>query len=292
VVTEDVANVDHDQVVGWILGGADLAPGSAAAALAPTGSPRLVVDGLQGPGVAEPLSFTAAAGETVALCGLVGCGAREVAELLGGARTPSRGTATLDGRALPLGRPTALRRVGCTYVPGDRQGAGGVAGLSVRENLFLHRDRGSAGDAFVRRPGSERGLARRLAERFDVRPLGAVDGPLATLSGGNQQKVIAGRALRSGPRLLVVDDPTAGVDIGSRAQLHDIMRRATADGTVLVMASTDFEEVASQADRALVMYHGRVCAELRGAALTAERLAQASYGSAATTPNPVPVKSA
>jgi ribose transport system ATP-binding protein len=241
------------------------------------GEPRLRVEGLIGPGLAEPVSFDALPGEIVAFCGLVGCGARELTEMLGGARAPSGGSAALDGAPLPLGRPHALRAAGCTYVPGDRQHAGGVFSLSIRENLFLHRQ---AGDGFVRGPGGERAGARALVERFAVRPSRAVDRSLATLSGGNQQKVIAGRALRGAPKLLVVDDPTAGVDVGSRAQMHKIMRRAAEDGTVLVMASTDFEEVAAQADRALVLSHGRVHAELTGTALTEERLAQASYGAA------------
>ena len=276
IVTEEVAGLRHDDVVAWILGSAQAAEERQAVPRPRReGEPRLRVEGLIGPGLAEPVSFDAAPGEVVAFCGLVGCGARELAEMLGGARLPTSGRAMLDGAALPLGRPHALRAAGCTYVPGDRQHAGGVFTLSIRENLFLHRH---AGDGFVRGPSVERAGARALVERFAVRPPRAVDRSLATLSGGNQQKVIAGRALRGVPKLLVVDDPTAGVDVGSRAQMHEIMRRAADDGTVLVMASTDFEEVAAQADRALVLSHGRVHAELTGAALTEERLAQASYG--------------
>ena len=282
IVTEDVADVSHDAVVRWILG--DAAPAELAVARerhdlsdAPV---RLRVQELIGPGLDAPVSFDVRAGETVAICGLVGCGARELAELLGGARAATSGSARLDEEVLPLGKPSRLRDAGCTYVPGDRQHSGAILSLSVRENLFLHRKRGA--DGFIRRPRDEQGIARRLTERFDVRPAGAVEQPLMTLSGGNQQKVIAGRALRNAPRMLVVDDPTAGVDIGSRAQMHELMRRATADGTVLVMASTDFEEVAAQADRALVMRHGRVHTELSGAELTTQGLARASYGASIT----------
>jgi ribose transport system ATP-binding protein len=142
--------------------------------------------------------------------------------------------------------------------------------------MFLKRDRG-----FVR-PRPERRRSRELSDHYDVRPRADVDRSISTLSGGNQQKVIAARALQGGPRLLVVDDPTAGVDIGSRAQLHRILRRATEDGTIVVMASTDYEEVASMADRAFVMRNGRIHAELSGASLTPHRLAQASHGVAGT----------
>ena len=130
----------------------------------------------------------------------------------------------------------------------------------------------------LRRPVPERRSALSLVKRFDVRPSELVDRPLWTLSGGNQQKVVCGRALRTGPALLVLDDPTAGVDVHSRAQLHSIIRDTTQAGTTVVFASTDFEEVASEADRALVLWNGRIHAELRGDELTPERIAQACYG--------------
>jgi ribose transport system ATP-binding protein len=177
--------------------------------------------------------------------------------------------ASLFGRPLPLGDPFALSRAGVAYVPGDRVREGAVAELSVRENLFL-----------ARRPKRERGAAAELARRFDVRPRGAVEQPLSSLSGGNQQKVIFARALHGKPRLLVLDDPTAGVDVGSRAQLHGFLRECAAEGAAVVLASTDFEEVAAVADRALVMRQGRVADELAREELTPERLARAAYGSA------------
>ena len=280
VATADVADTDHDEVVEWILGpeaGAAV-HGDAAYRRRPTrarGRHRLVVSDLRVPGLHEPVSFEVAAGEILGVCGLVGCGARELAAALGGALPVASGSATLDGDVLPLGDPSALRSLGCTYVPGDRQAAGGVFNLSVRENLFIRR---GGEDAFVRRPRRERAGALRLAGRFDIRPHGRVDQPLAALSGGNQQKAILGRALRRGPSLLVIDDPTAGVDIGSRAQVHAILLQAADEGSSVVLASTDFDEVAAQADRALVMWHGRVGAELSGTQLTSNNLARASFG--------------
>jgi ribose transport system ATP-binding protein len=283
VVTADVADTDHDEIVEWILG-----PEAATAVRAEVAyrrrpaagnaPARLVVRDLRCAGLHEAVSFDVAAGEIVGLCGLVGCGARELAAALGGALPPRAGGASLDGRPLPLGDPSALRRLGCTYVPGDRQAAGGVFNLSVRENLFMIRGTGQDGDRFVRRPSTERAEALRLAARFDIRPRGRVDQPLGALSGGNQQKAILGRALRCGPSLLVVDDPTAGVDIGSRAQVHAIVREAADAGCAVVLASTDFDEVAAHADRALVMWHGRVGGQLSGGELTSSALARASYG--------------
>ena len=284
VVTAEVSDTDHDQLVEWILGAEATAAMDGAVVRPRRRRPSetnalLVVRELEGPGINEPVSFAVGEGEILGVCGLVGCGARELAGLIGGALPPTAGDALLDGASLPLGQPARLRELRCTYVPGDRQGAGGVFNLSVRENLFIKRlNGGGQRDAVIRRPRAERADALRLAERFDIRPRGRIDQPLASLSGGNQQKAILGRSLRRAPRLLVVDDPTAGVDIGSRAQVHAIIRDAAENGAAVLLASTDFDEVAVQADRALVMWHGRVCAELYGAQLTSNSLARASYG--------------
>jgi ribose transport system ATP-binding protein len=227
--------------------------------------------------LAEPVSFDVAAGEIVGICGLIGSGSREVARLLGGASRPSGGEALLDGDPLALGDPYRLACAGCAYVPGDRAREGAVPEMAVRENLFLARRR-AAGDRLVRVPSRERSRAAALARRYDVRPADGSELPMDSLSGGNQQKVIFARALRAAPRLLVLDDPTAGVDVGSRVQLHGFLRQSAAQGSAVVLASTDFEEVASQANRVLVMRDGRVAQELERDRLTPERLARASYG--------------
>jgi ribose transport system ATP-binding protein len=295
VVTTEVEGLDHDQLVEWIVGTpptfeTGVSEPSVQARVVKT--TRLRVSALRGPGLAEPVSFDAAQGEVVGICGLVGCGARELAAVLGGAAPVIDGHAELDGQPLSLGSPAQLRDAGCTYVPGDRQAEGAVLGMTIRENLFLSR-RGSTaagmpdqptpaaapdGASPIIRPRRERSRARDLMNRFDVRPRTAADRPLSTLSGGNQQKVICGRALRANPKMIVVDDPTAGVDVASRAQLHSILRTAAESGTTIMFASTDFDEIASEADRALVMVGGRVSETLSGADLTPERLSRASYG--------------
>jgi ribose transport system ATP-binding protein len=259
VATADVAETSHDELVGWILGDV---PAVAARGRRELGDVALRVDG--------PVPFDVRAGEILGICGLIGSGSRDVARLLGGATRDPLTAATLDGAPLPLGDPFALSRAGVAYVPGDRLNEGAVPELAVRENLFL-----------ARRPRRERGVAAELAERFDVRPRGALERRLATLSGGNQQKVIFARALARRPRLLVLDDPTAGVDVGSRAQLHGFLRDCAAGGAAVVLASTDFEEVAAVADRALVMCAGRLAEELHE--LTPERLARAAYGTTEVT---------
>jgi ribose transport system ATP-binding protein len=280
VLTTRTADTSMDALVGAITGSADTVAAIRPAPSAPDRAPGegLRVEALAGRGVAEPLSFAVAPGQVLAICGQVGCGAREVADLLGGAARPRSGRAWLGETLLPLGVPARLRELRCDYVPGDRQGAGVIAALSVRENLFATRRRTAAptDDALVR-PRRERRRSRALVERYDVRP-GRTEAPMSALSGGNQQKVVMARSLRAQPQLLVVDDPTAGVDVGARVQLHGFVRAAADAGAVVVLVSTDFQEVADLADRALVMAHGRVVADLAAGAISERRLSEASYG--------------
>jgi ribose transport system ATP-binding protein len=279
VGSASVADVSFDQVVEWIVG-APMQPrlaGAGAQTSAAT-SGGLRVEGLLGPDLDKPVSFDVRPGEIVGLCGLVGSGVGAVARLLGGAVAPTAGAASLNGAPLPLGVPHRLAAAACAYVPADRDVAGAVIDLSIRENFFLAPEPdASDGPGFLRLPRAERLLAGVTATRFGVRPGGDVERPVATLSGGNRQKVVFGRAMRRRPRLLVLEDPTQGVDIGSRAELHELMREAASEGMAIVFASSDFEEVAAQADRALVMCQGRLSRAVSGPDLTSERLAQASY---------------
>lgn len=297
VASEVMARVEHQQLVTWILGesptpssskksaaASGLGGRGAARSQSPHGDrqdgdssvARLSVRNLQGSAHVGPISFDARRGEIVGICGLVGSGTHELAEMLGGSRKPVSGEALLDGKPLALGDTYRLRAAGCTYVPGNRQREGAVMSMTVQENLYLSRHKGSsAGLVGTRREGR---AAAALADRFVVRPKESLGWSLASLSGGNQQKVIMARALQSAPRLLVVDDPTAGVDIGSRAELHRILRSHAQSGAVVVLVSTDFEEVAAISDRAIALRAGTVVEEFAGQALTAGRLAQASYG--------------
>lgn len=273
-----VTDVTYDQLVEWIVGAPmAAAPKRATAARGRSPGAGLWVDGLHGPGLADPVSFEVQPGEIVALCGLVGSGVRRVTQLIGGAATPDGGEVTLGGRVLPLGVPHALAASGCAYVPGDLDGEGVIGGLSIRENLFVADEPGLGdGPGYLRLPRRERALARSVVKRFGVRPGHDVERMVATLSGGNRQKVVVGRAMRRQPALLVLEDPTRGVDIGSRAELHELMRQAAAGGMAILFASSDFDEVAI-ADRALVMCQGRVSQEIAADAITTQRLAQASY---------------
>ena len=274
-----VADVSFDQVVEWIVGEPVPHRPRGRLSASPGAEAGLRVDALTGPGLQAPLNFTVRPGEVVGICGLVGSGVRAVAQLLGGATQAAGGTARFDDQLLPLGRPDRLAAAGCAYVPGDRDVAGALMDLSIRENLFVAKESTAVPDGAGawRWPKRERALARAAVARFAVRPGDDVERPVATLSGGNRQKVVFGRAMRRDPKLLVLEDPTQGVDIGSRAELHGLMREAAAHGMAIVFASSDFDEVASEADRALVMCHGRLSCQVSGDELTSDHLARASY---------------
>jgi ribose transport system ATP-binding protein len=280
IATAEVSKTSHDRVVGDIIGDRDFKANSRRSGSGTVvGKVKLEVRGLRGGSLTAPIDFDLRAGEILGMCGLVGSGSQDVAAILGGRLHADEGTADFEGIGLKLGNPRRLRAAGCNYVPGDRQAAGGVFPLSVRDNLFLtRRGRGPDRDPRTTRPRRERRDALELIERYDVRPRNGVEKPLLALSGGNQQKVIVGRAMRGKPKLLVVDDPTAGVDIGSRAQIHQIIRASARSGVPVLVASTDFEEIAELVDRAFVFSRGRLHAEIAGDELDADHLAEASYG--------------
>jgi ribose transport system ATP-binding protein len=264
--------VDHAQIVSWIVG-RDLVRGERAATVS-RGPVRLQADGLFGAGLIGPLSFRVEPGEVLAITGLVGSGYETVARWLAGLESPAAGSLLLDNRKLPFGRSSVLRARGLQVISGDR--ANGIfASLSVRENLFPLRRIGCAG---TREP--EHRLAASIVKRYGVQPQGCAEAPISILSGGNQQKVLFARALEALPRALLMIDPTSGVDIGARAELYSLLKRETARGLAVVLASSDFDEIESQADSAIVMVNGRVGAQLAGAELSQARLVFEALGQA------------
>jgi ribose transport system ATP-binding protein len=274
-----MVNETHpEQLVDWIVGDLANAGAPAATRTIAGGPPTLSAAGLMADGLSQPLDLSIRHGEIVGICGLTGSGTKTVARLVAGAQAPNSGTATLDGRTLPLGNRAAMARDGVVYVPGDRQRAGTVQAMSLRENTYLRRGVFPGGlDSFFFRGREERLAAQGWTKAVGVQPSGRVDRPIAQLSGGNQQKVVMARALRTRPRLLVLEDPTAGVDVAARAELHRLVQDAAAEGSGVLLCSTDFEEVATNADRALVLYAGRIVAELVGAEITLDRLTSLSY---------------
>ncbi|WP_407285420.1 sugar ABC transporter ATP-binding protein [Streptomyces sp. BP-8] len=222
-----------------------------------------------------PVSLELRAGEILGMVGLTGAGHMELGRALAGARR------ILDGRAVLDGRPYAPRSVaaavgsGVGLVTSNRQEEGCAAELTVRENFLANpRADGLPALRWIS-PRRERAKATALVDRFSVRPRDT-ESPISTLSGGNQQKVMVGRWLRLSRRLLILEEPTSGVDIGAKAEIYRLLQDALAEGLAVLLISTDFEEVAHVCHRALVFVRGAVTAELSGTALTVTGLARAS----------------
>jgi erythritol transport system ATP-binding protein len=240
----------------------------------------LEVRGLSLPGPAgerllDDVSLRVRRGEVVALYGLMGAGRTELLESLAGARSPEGGRVTVDGEpvhGLPL--PERIRR-GLTLIPEDRQGAGLVPPLSVTHNVTLSSLRDHT-RGFWLVGGKERATVGRVRDELDIR-MADPDRPITTLSGGNQQKAVVARALLTSPRVLLMDEPTRGIDVAARAEMFDLMHRLAGQGLAILYSSSDLKEVVGIADRVLVLSNGRVTGEFDGHAVSERELVEASY---------------
>ncbi len=239
----------------------------------------LQVSGLHCAGVG-PVDFRVETGEIVGLVGLRGAGQERIGRAVFGAVPVQGGELRLEGVVLPPGDGIADRIArGIALLPADRPLESVLTGLSVQENLLPHPVIGGGGVWLFGAPGRERARAAAILQQLDVRPR---DPALLIdwLSGGNQQKVFVARWLQSKARLYVMEEPTAGIDIGAKLAIHRLLGSVAEAGAAILVISSDFDEVASLCDRALVVGRGRILGELRGAALTVDNLvARASLGS-------------
>ena len=228
---------------------------------------------------AGPVDFDLRGNELLGLVGLRGAGQEEIGRALFGA-VAHEGSLRLDGRALRLGSPLDALRQGVGLVARDRSEESVAASLSVRENTFLNPVAAGRGLFSPLAPGREAQRAADLGAGVNLRP-NAPDLAIEKLSGGNQQKVVVARWLATGRRLLIAEDPTAGVDVGAKAEIYALIARALDDGLAVIVVSTDFEEIAGICHRALVFNRGRIVGELGGTALTTEAVITAASASEA-----------
>ena len=229
-------------------------------------------------GQAGPVSFAVAAGEIVGLVGLRGAGHNLVGRAIFGDAEATGGTFALGGREFAPHGPDEAVRCKVGFVSSKRGEESLARNLSVRENVFLNPTMTGTNLLQPMRPAAERRRCLDLLRRFSVRPLDT-DRVVSTLSGGNQQKVVLARWMEAGSRLLVLEEPTIGVDVGSKAEIYRLLQEALGKGLAVLLISSDFEEVAGICHRALVFDRGQVTAELTGHELTLARLtAEASGG--------------
>ena len=236
----------------------------------PAGQPVLRVRNLRSPPAVRDVSFEVRAGEILGLAGLVGAGRSETLETIFGLRHARSGTIELDGRPFTARTPRPAIRAGIGLIPEDRRGQGIVPDFSVRENLLLAHlgQRAGAGLGY----GERTDTVRHLLELLDLPQRRLLDANMLNLSGGMQQKVILARWLVLSPRLLLLDEPTRGVDIATRSSIYALIRRIAAEGVACIIVSSDFEEVIGLADRITVLSDGVSVTELPSALIDIEKL--------------------
>ena len=220
----------------------------------------LEVDQLSREGVLYDISFSVRRGEIVALAGLVGAGRSEVARAIFGIDRRSAGVVTVRGKVLSNGSPLASMAAGVALVPEDRRQQGLVMDLGIDRNVALASLGQLSRFGLISRT-RERDLAATWASRLQLK-FGRLKNAVSTLSGGNQQKVVLGKWLARDPSLLIIDEPTRGIDVGTKAEVHRILDGLVADGLGVLMISSELPEVLGMADRILVMREGRITAEL------------------------------
>ena len=234
------------------------------------GAVVLDVRGLSRTGRFQDVSFSVRAGEIVGLAGLIGAGRSEVAETIFGIEAPTAGTVTVAGEAFPPGSVPAAVAQGIALVPEDRQGQGLALPLSVGQNLLLSVQ-GSLTTAGFRSPSRERAVVSDVMQRLAVKAAGP-DAAAGTLSGGNQQKLSLGKWLATKPRVLLLDEPTRGVDVGAKAEVYRLIRQLARDGMATLVISSDLPEILALSDRILVMRAGRIAGEVPRAGATEEKI--------------------
>jgi ABC-type sugar transport system ATPase subunit len=209
------------------------------------------------------VSLTVDPGEVVGLAGVAGAGHHTVLELVSGLARPDSGSVLLPGgRPVPRGLRNAVR-AGVALVTGDRRRLGLMLDKPLWENLGQVRSVGLAADGPVVRASALRRRARAQVDGLRIRAR-SVDQPAGSLSGGNQQKAVFAKWLDAQPSVVLLDDPTRGVDVGAKAEMHALIRSTAAAGAPVLICSTDIDELASLCDRVVVLRQGRVTAELSG----------------------------
>ncbi len=276
VTTVPTEGLTEKRLVELILG-RELLLDSQKRPVAQSGSSALEVSGISGRW-SQDLSFAVRHGEVVGFAGVTGSGREEVAGLIFGAGERTSGAVAVEGKALPANRPDAAVRHGVALVPAERATQATLGGMTIGENITL----ADVGSFWVRgwlKLRDERLEVAKWIDRFGIEPpSGAAE--ISTLSGGNQQKVMFARWARRNPKIMLLDEPTQGVDVGAKGEIHRFIDELAAAGAAVVVCSSDTDELERLCQRVIVLHEGRAVAELEGADLTAARIDDFTYSGA------------
>ncbi len=238
----------------------------------------LDVEGLSRAGAVRDATFSVRAGEVLGIAGLVGSGRTELARLIFGADRADGGTVRMHGHEVHFHSPADAIAAGVALLPEDRRGQAAIMNMNLRENLSLASLSTHSRAGFVSRK-SERMAYRAAAQNLRIKAPDS-ETPISHLSGGNQQKVVIGKWLETDASLLILDEPTQGIDVGAQEEIHALMRRLAAEGRAIVFISSDLEETLRVSDRVLVMRAGAVVAELDDATATLPNVLRHCFGTA------------
>ena len=238
----------------------------------PEGPAMLRLKGLTWAGQLNDVNLDIKAGEVVGLGGLDGQGQRQLLLALFGTLIGVTGTVEIDGKTVKLSNPGRAKSedIGMALIPEDRKNEGLMLPMSVRDNLSFASIDGFSRFGIVDRK-AEAAAIDGMIKLLNIR-VGDIDGPVASLSGGNQQKVVIAKWLMTKPRIILLNDPTRGIDVGTKQELYELLRRLAEGGAAILFYSTDYDELIGCCDRVLVFYNGAVVRTLEGESLTEHNL--------------------
>tara|TARA_R110002020_G_scaffold225869_2_gene436144 strand:- start:1690 stop:3204 length:1515 start_codon:yes stop_codon:yes gene_type:complete len=276
--TLETRNTNEEEVTQLMIGRAlDLSRNESHHEL---GDVALEVRGLSCGDLFQDVSFEVRRGEVLGFYGLVGAGRTEIVETLFGLRDPSGGTILLEGEEVRVSSPADAISKGISLVPEDRKGQGLVLGMNCRDNMTLPQVGELSFGPFVA-PGAETEIFDKYKDKLDIRTPGWKQ-TVGNLSGGNQQKIVIGKWLSMHPKVLILDEPTRGIDVGSKSEIHNLIRDLAAQGYAVIVVSSEMPEVLHVSDRIVAMFSGRVMRTFTSDEVTEESLIQAISGISAT----------
>lgn len=243
------------------------------------GKAILEVANLSVAGAFDNISFTLHAGEILGMAGLVGAGRTDVACAIFGIKPADTGQIIIDGQQVTVRNPQQAMSLGISYVPEDRQNHGLVLPMQIGDNITLPMINEFATYGWLN-PQKEKAAAQAAAKKLEVKAYG-IEQKAKELSGGNQQKVVLAKWLNTNPRILILDEPTRGIDVGTKAAVHHLMSSLAAEGIAILMISSELPEVLGMSDRILVMREGHITGEFSHTEATQEKLMMAATGQAA-----------
>ncbi len=272
--TLTTADTDEDEVTRLMIGRSlDLSRDTAEHSL---GEVVLEVRDLSCAPLFKKISFSVRAGEVVGFYGLVGAGRTEIAETLFGLRSPDSGEILVDGSPVQINSPADAIKLGISLVPENRKEQGLVLSMNCRDNMTLPQVQNLTTGPFVS-SGAEIAIFDKYRDKLEIKTPSWRQ-TTRVLSGGNQQKIVIGKWLSMHPRVLIVDEPTRGIDVGSKSEIHMLLRALAAQGYAVIVISSEMPEVLRVADRIVAMYSGRIMREFTAEQVTEDSLVQAISG--------------